>query len=91
MDAGVGGGTVLAVGLGFGVASSARGGRGDTGGGSDLIAFSFFSGFSAFGVLFFSGVGEVGREEAKGVFVVSTILGAGRWTAGVGVGGISLA
>ncbi len=80
MEAGIGAGVGLGAGLDLGVESLVRGGRGEVGVPSSLILESFFSGLVGFSDLAFP---ESGREEGRGVMVVSRILGAGRLGVGV--------
>ena len=76
MEAGMGAGAGLGAGLGLGVESVGRVGRGEVGIPSSLILESDFSILEGFSVLVLFGSG---REEARGVTVVSRILGVGRF------------
>lgn len=67
-------------GLGFGSGVAGQGWKGEVGVPSSLILESFFSGLVGFSDLAFP---ESGREEGRGVMVVSRILGAGRLGVGV--------
>jgi len=85
VEAGIGAGVGFGAGLGFGVGSVE--GRGLTGVPSSLILELEESGLAGFSDLALAGVG---KEEERGVTVVSRIFGVGRLGTGVEVGVVGL-